>query len=459
MASSNYARRFARREARGPATYRDELLFDKVLPMLPHPHRSGRNLLLLSFALQALVIGLGFAQHFYRESEFGCCSLWAIVIALLFVAVQWTYYSDWCSKLGAQPLWHRANLFVPFFAFPVMVLFWLGGVLSLLAHVEGVEFFEIEWSLLTSVEILSFIVMSASFFVLVWLHVALAVAHRNNLGMHYYAPGEEEVSIVHLLAEPQLQQGSFNYRNILGFVSRVAGLETSLSAERNIQKATALSVAVQIPFYVFAGVAYGQDNTSALLLTTIVIGLGVLVLSAQAFWRGFDRRERRTRKFQRGQLFFKLYVLFVIVFVYFFTCSTIFFQVEDPNRLWEDILLDGGLEAGEKVLFSLSVINIFALLFLQLLVANIHRKAWAEGTAAMDDGLLYGPPDEQGRPTRGNIVRPDDPYAAVEAGGGVELAAVGGQASSSSRVKFAEHPSSEDDDDDESDSDAEVQVI
>lgn len=257
-----------------------------------------------------------------------------------------------------------------------------------MGHSIDIEFFELTFSDLTSIEWLAFLTMSSCYFVLLWLNIVLAYTHRNNLGTHYYAPGEQEVSLVHLLVKPHPNPGSFNYRNLLQLMARVVRLETSLSADRNFVRVLGLASAVQIPFYLFAGLTYGEGNETAFLM--VVVSLGIL--NMLNFWRYFNdsmsRRNRKTRAWQRKHLLTPLFTMFMQTFVYFFTMGTVFFQTD--SSLWGDILLD--LDAVEIVYVTISTLLIVAVLCTQVLIAHLHLKAWATGTQTVEDGLDYSPP-------------------------------------------------------------------
>ena len=58
--------------------------------------------------------------------------------------------------------------------------------------------------------------------------------HRNALGVHYYAPREGAVSLVHLRTSPYPVNGSFNYRNLMGLMARFCRVETSARNPREL---------------------------------------------------------------------------------------------------------------------------------------------------------------------------------------------------------------------------------
>jgi hypothetical protein len=401
-----------RRERLEQGVINDDLVFDNVKDVLPEP-AEGRNVLLVSFVLQAALIAFGFLGHHYRSRDFSCCNMWAVVVASLFIAYQWSYYTDWCSKLGTEAEWHRANLFVPYFVWVVLFIMWLSGMMSMLAHTIGREYFELNWAALDGLEIVVFIVIIPSWFAITWMNISIAWAFRNNLATHYYAPGEGAVSLVHLQARAHPSPGSFHYRDMLVKMAAVCGIESSLAADANLSKIIFMQVrslslslslpppppthplspltrrvaqmALQAPFYLFVGLAYGR-NQSAFLITLICIGLVVFLANAQFWNQHRKRKNRKTRRWCRAHLFFPIYTMFVVNWTFFFAIGTMFLDQNKDNQ-WEDLLLK--TRGWEAAYFALSVVVLFCLLLTQWVLANLHRKGWADGTANVDDGLSY----------------------------------------------------------------------
>ena len=117
----------------------------------------------------------------------------------------------------------------------------------------------------------------------IWLLVVLAHTHRNNLGLHYYAPKETPNAFTLLFKKPYPTEGSFNYRNTLGKMATICGVETSEKAEKNIKTVVGISILVQAVFYSFAGAVYSENQTVFLI---ILVGLGcvlTLVISKYFF--------------------------------------------------------------------------------------------------------------------------------------------------------------------------------
>lgn len=330
-----------------------------------------------------------FLAHHYKQPEFGCCNLWAVCVAVFFLGLQYPYFADWKSKLSNNPLWHRANLFAPLFVFIVLTLIFLGGLLSMLAHAKNLGFFDFTWDRLTSNEVNSFVISTSLMVIQLWVLLALAHTHRNNLGVHYYAPSEQAYSATFLVDVPVEQDGSFNYRNVLGVLSRIAGLETSEEAAFNIKKVVLLTWVSQALYYIFIFLAFNDPdrNRPGWAILVAVFNLFMFIRFTIYTYRSVLTDFSKSRVWNREYLFFAMHFLWYNSSLYVFTLVSIFLQVEGNKTLWDDIVPN--LNATEVMYFVILVLMLLVCFLIQTLLSLVHLKKWAVGTANLDDGVDY----------------------------------------------------------------------
>lgn len=354
--------------------YNDDLVFDNIKHLLPGAE-SGRYLLIGSIVLQVAVVVLAFLSHHHKTRDFDCCNMVAVALAAGFLAIQIPYLNDWFSDLGYLPQWHRGNIFVPFVVLVVTLWEWGSGLVSMMAQSIGVDVFEwVNVSDLGFWEGLAFLVCSGCLGVCVVLFFAIDYTHRNNVGNHYYYVEEKAGALIEVSDERVPNTGSFDLVIVQWLVSWLQ-VANSRSAEHNLPRLITLATILQVPFYLFATIAYTVDRDST-VAPIVIMGIGVLtfVFNWQYFVGAITRRSKKTRSWNRTNLYFPTQVSFTMIVVYFFTMANMFFKTTDQD-LHEAI---PDLNATERALLWSSVAAISAAVFVQLLLAATHRKVWAE---------------------------------------------------------------------------------
>jgi hypothetical protein len=72
--------------------------------------------------------------------------------------------------------------------------------------------------------------------------------------------------------------------------------------------------------------------------------------------------------------------------------SSVFFKVDDSTLLWENIMPD--LSALEKFYLAINFCCVVSLLFLTIVISDIHRKGWADGRLDLE-AMIAAVDDEQ----------------------------------------------------------------
>lgn len=365
------------RRRREEGAYHDDLMFDSVKGYLPSG-KEGRHILLAFIVAQAAMVTLLFYGFHLRDSEFECCNMFAVGVALLFLVVQLFYYADWTAIDGDNPAWHRAMLFAPVGIFFVCMFEWTVGVGGMLAHAQDIDLFGPSFSDLDTLSKVAFVVDSAIGLCCIPVLFALPYAHRNNLGNYYYLRDEKPNHPVELVDYPTPCQGSFHLRSWVKRTARALGIDTPLKANANLPRVVAVATVLQITFYVFAGATYASGEQSNLPIIFLALGAVYCILSIQYSIEATSSRKKRTRKWNRQHLFFGYAGLFIGLGAYMFTMSSVFFKSSEfETELWEDVIAE--LDTKEVLVFIVTSALLGALLVMAALLAILHRKGWCDG--------------------------------------------------------------------------------
>lgn len=357
--------------------YSDEVFFDMIQQYIP-TFGSGKWILLASLVLQFILVAFLFVGHHHRSRDFDCCNMWAVICVTGFLFLQWLYFHDWLSIMGENPMWHRANLFVPLNIFIIIFIEWGLGSFSMLAHAIDLNLLDATFSRLGAVEKASFVICTLTGIVIVICMFILSFVHRNNLGHYYYNKDERVGDFIAIQDSIIPVQGSFHFRGFLKKLVRKARVGTSKRAMENMSTLISVSTFLQMPFYIFCALTYASGNQSDFPIVFICIGVVVFAMHIPYWLGSLSPRTRRTRIWNREYLFFPILTNYVVLPCYAFIMSSVFFKNYAGAEIWESIIPN--LDKSEKAYFGICFFLTIILFCVHMILAYVHRKGWSEGT-------------------------------------------------------------------------------
>lgn len=171
-------------------------------------------------------------------------------------------------------------------------------------------------------------------------------------------------------------------------ICRLLRIDTSLTAPDYLPIVIRLAVGLQLLFYIFTCIAFSNGNQSNIAIVFIVAGFASLLIQSRYVIDTFAPHRIVFRKWNRMHLFYPYFAIYNIIATYFFAVCSILFQsqplatVGSTKPKWEDILPE--LDSSESAYFSFQLILVVVLFFIQIALAQIHRKGWCDGKSDLD---------------------------------------------------------------------------